>query len=59
MVPHIFVLGFGMEHWILCNTYGTGVVTLKGNMGIIITKVTHDVCDPKELRATTSCGNIL
>jgi hypothetical protein len=32
MVSHFYVLGFGMEHWVLCNTYGTGVVTLKWNM---------------------------
>jgi hypothetical protein len=59
MIPHIYVLGFGMEHWVLCNTYGTGAVTLKWDMGILLTKVSHGVCDPKELRATTSCGNIL
>jgi hypothetical protein len=23
MIPHIYVLGFGMKHWVLCNTYGT------------------------------------
>jgi hypothetical protein len=34
-------------------------VTLKWDMGILLTKVTHGVCDPNELRATTSCGNIL
>jgi hypothetical protein len=56
MIPHFYVLGFGMEHWI---TYGTGAVTLKWDMGIFLTKVTHGVCDPKELRATTSCGHIL
>jgi hypothetical protein len=28
-------------------------------MGILLTKATHGVCDPKELRATTSCSNIL
>jgi hypothetical protein len=59
LIPHFYVLGFGMEHWVLCNTYGTGVVTLKWNMVILLTKVTHGVCDPEELRATTSCGNIL
>jgi hypothetical protein len=26
---------------------------------MLLTKVTHGVCDPKELRATTSCGHIL
>jgi hypothetical protein len=59
MLPHFYVFGFGIEHWVLCNTYGTGAITLKWNMGILLTKVTHGVCDPKELRATTSCGNVL
>jgi hypothetical protein len=59
MIPHFYVLGFGMKNWVLCYTYGTGAVTLKWNMGILLTKVTHGVCDPKELRATTSCDHIL
>jgi hypothetical protein len=57
MIPHFYVLGFGMEHWVLCNTYGTSVVvTLKLDMGRLLTKVAHGVCDPKELRVTTSVG---
>jgi hypothetical protein len=59
IIPHFYVLGFRMEHWVLCNTYGTGAITLKWDMGILLTKVTHGVCDPNELRATTSCGNVL
>jgi hypothetical protein len=59
MIPHFYVLGFGMENWVLCYTYGTSAITLKWNMGILLTKVTHGVCDPKELRATTICGNVL
>jgi hypothetical protein len=59
MISHFYVLGFGMEQWVLWNTYGTGAVTLKWDMGILLTKVTHGVCDPKELRATIRCGNIL
>jgi hypothetical protein len=59
MIHHFYVLGFGMEHWVLCNTYGTGAITLKWDMGILLTKVTDGVCDPKELRATTSRGNVL
>jgi hypothetical protein len=55
---NFFVFGFGMEHWVLCNAYGTGAVTLKWDMGILLAKVTHGVCDPKELRATTRSGNI-
>jgi hypothetical protein len=40
MVPHFYVLGFGMEHWVLCNAYGTGAITMKWDMGILLTKVT-------------------
>jgi hypothetical protein len=59
MVSQFYVLGFGMEHWVLCNTYGTCAITLNWDMDILLTKVAHGVCDPKELRATTSCGNVL
>jgi hypothetical protein len=59
MIPHLYVLSFGMKHWVLCNAYGTGAITLKWDMGILLTEVTHGVCNPKELRATTSSGNIL
>jgi hypothetical protein len=59
MIPHFYVLGFGMKHWVLCNAYGNGAITLKWNMGILLTKVTHGLGDPKKLRATTSSGNVL
>jgi hypothetical protein len=59
MVPHFYMLGFGMKHWVLCNAYGTGAITLKWDVGILLTKVTHGVGDPKELRAATSSGNVL
>jgi hypothetical protein len=59
MIPHFYVLGFGMEHWVLFNTYGTSVVTLMWDMGILLADVAHGVCDPKELRATTRSGYIL
>jgi hypothetical protein len=52
MIPHFYVLDFGVKNWVLCYTYGTGVVTLKWDMGILLTKVTP------WLRATTSCGHI-
>jgi hypothetical protein len=39
--------------------WSTGAITLKWDMGIFLTKITHGVCDPKELRATTGCGNVL
>jgi hypothetical protein len=59
MIPHFYVLAFGMKHWVICNTYSTGAITLKWDVGILFTKVTHGVSDPKELRATTSCSNVL
>jgi hypothetical protein len=59
MIPHFYVLGFGREHWVLCNAYGIGATTLKWDMGILLTNVTHGICDPKELRETTSSGNEL
>jgi hypothetical protein len=58
MVFHFYVFGFGMEHWVLCNAYGTCAITLKWDTSILLTKVTHGICDLKELRATTSCGNV-
>jgi hypothetical protein len=48
-----------VKPWVLCYTYGTYAVTLKWDMGILLTKVTHVVCNPKELRETTSCSHIL
>jgi hypothetical protein len=59
MVSHFYVLRFGMEHWVLFNAYGTGAVTLKWDMFILLTKIIDGVCDPKELRATTSSDNVL
>jgi hypothetical protein len=59
MISHFYVLGFGMKHWVVCNAYGTCAITLKWDMGILLTKVAQGICYPKELRATTSCGNIL
>jgi hypothetical protein len=43
MVPHFYVIGFGMGHWFFCNTCGTGAITLKWDMGILLTKVTYGV----------------
>jgi hypothetical protein len=59
MIHHFYVLGFGMEHWVLCYAYGIGAITLKWDMGILLTKVTHGVCDPKELRAVAATYSAL
>jgi uncharacterized membrane protein len=48
MIPHFYVLGFGMEHCVLCNAYGTGAITLKWDMGILLTK-TWVYSSPKSL----------
>jgi hypothetical protein len=32
MIPHFYVLGFGMKHWVLCNANGTGAIALKWDM---------------------------
>jgi hypothetical protein len=39
IIPHFYGLGFGMEHWVLCNAYATGAITLKWNMGILLTEM--------------------
>jgi hypothetical protein len=57
MISHFYVLGFGMEHWVVCNTYGTGAITLKWDMGILLTKVTHGVCDHIERQNFHSFSN--
>jgi hypothetical protein len=59
MIPHLLCAWFwngalgSLQHLWYC------AITLKCDMGILLTDVTHGVCDPKELRATTRCGNIL
>jgi hypothetical protein len=59
VVPHIYVFGSGGKHGIFCNTNGTGTITHKRYMRTLLTKNTQRVCDPKELRATTSSSDIL
>jgi hypothetical protein len=27
IMSRFYMLGFGMEHWVLCNAYGTGAIT--------------------------------
>jgi hypothetical protein len=41
MIPHFYVHGFGIEHWVLCNAYGTGAITLKWDMGILLVGDSH------------------
>ena len=59
VVSHFNMLGFGMEHWVFGNAYGTGAITQKWNLGTLLTKVTQSIGDPKELGTATSSSNIL
>jgi hypothetical protein len=58
VVPHFYVFGSGVEHGIFGNTNGTRAITHERYMGTLLTKVTHRVCDPNQLGATTSGSNI-
>ena len=59
VVSHFNMLGFGMEHWVFGNAYGTGAITQKWNLGTLLTKVTQSVGDPKELGTATRSSNVL
>jgi hypothetical protein len=48
-----------VEHGFFGNTNGTHAITHERHMGTLLTKITKRVCDPKQLRATTSGSNIL
>jgi hypothetical protein len=50
-VSHFYVLGFGMEHWFICNACDTCATTLNWDMGILLTKVTHGICDCQMVRS--------
>jgi hypothetical protein len=58
MVPHFYVFGSGVKHGMFGNTKGTRAITHERYMGTLLTKITHRVCDPKQLGATTSGSNI-
>jgi hypothetical protein len=59
VVPHLYVFGSGVMHGIFGNTNGTHAITHKRYMITLLTKITQRVCDPKQLRATTSGSDIL
>jgi hypothetical protein len=43
MVPHFYVFGFGMKHWVFRYAYGTGAITKKWDLGALHTKVSQSV----------------
>jgi hypothetical protein len=59
VIPHFYVFGSGVKHGIFGNTNGTRAVTHERYMGTLLTKITQRVCDPEQLRETTSGNNIL
>jgi hypothetical protein len=58
VVPHFYVFGSRVKHGIFGNSNGTRAITYERYMGTLLTKITQSVCDPKQLGATTSGGNI-
>jgi hypothetical protein len=59
MVPHLYVFGSGMKHWVFRYAYGTGAITKKWDLGALLTKVSQSVWDPQQLGTTTRGCNIL
>jgi hypothetical protein len=59
VVSHHYVFGSGVKHGNFGNTNGTRAITHKSYMRTLLTKITQRVCDPKQLKATTSGSNIL
>jgi hypothetical protein len=49
VVPHSYVFGSGVKHGVFGNTNGTHAITHERYMGTLLIKVTHRVCDPKQL----------
>jgi hypothetical protein len=43
MIPHFYVFGYGMKHWVFCYAYGTGAITKKWDLGALLTKVSQSV----------------
>jgi hypothetical protein len=59
MIPHFYVFGSGMKHWVFHYAYGTGTITKKWDLGALLTKVSQSVWNPQQLGTTTRGCNIL
>jgi hypothetical protein len=59
MIPHLYVFGSGMEHWVFSYAYGTGAITKKWDLGALLTKVSQSVKKPQQLGTTTRGCKIL
>jgi hypothetical protein len=43
MIPHFYVFGSGMKHWVFCYDYGTGAITKKWDLGALLTIVSQSI----------------
>jgi hypothetical protein len=63
VVSHLYMFGYGMEHWIFGYAYGTGCITHERNVGALLTKITQGIGDPKnwerQLEATTYSASVV
>jgi hypothetical protein len=58
-IPHFYVFGSGMKHWVFRYAYGTGATTNKWDLGALLTKVSQSAWDPQQFRTTTRGCNVL
>jgi hypothetical protein len=59
MIPHLYVFGSGVKHWVFGYAYGTGAITKKWDLGALLTKVSQSVGNPQQLGTATRGSNIL
>jgi hypothetical protein len=43
MIPHFYVFGSRVKHWVFGYTYGTGAITKKWDLGALLTKVSQSL----------------
>jgi hypothetical protein len=43
MIPHFYMFGSGVKHWVFGYAYGTGAITKKWDLGALLTKVSQSV----------------
>jgi hypothetical protein len=43
MIPHFYVFGSGVKHWVFSYAYGTGAITKKWDLGALLTEVSQSV----------------
>jgi hypothetical protein len=43
MIPHFYVFGSGMKHWVFRYAYATGAITKKWDLGALFTKVSQNI----------------